>query len=593
MAEARGRFWRIAGAGAFFQGGAAAVDTTTIIAALVHGLTGQALAVGAAAGIARYGWLFPQLFVGYYAQRRPRRMPIYALGAFGRVACLLALAALLAFAANHSQVSVTLLFFTIWTVYAFVGGIVAVPYNDIVARSVPPARRSRVLALRFFGGGLLALAVAAAALRILSALPFPSGFAAVLLLGAMLLLVSSVIFVSAGEPPIPPGLGGLDSFTDYLRGGRDVWFADRRFRLFVYTHWLGAAVSMALPFYVLQVAPTQAGRVADVALLMGAHTAGMLVSNPLWGWWGDRRGKRSLLGTVAAFGATAPALTLVWIATGERFPEATLSWFMLIFALLGASANGSAIAQLGYLMEISPENRRPAYSGYFNSLAAPAALLPLAAAAMSELTSFAVVFAASLVAALFQFLTVRRLAPRARARLTRTTWWLARLRYRLHGLRVLGQPSDDVWYFAFGANMHDSAFRERRRMDPLEWRPGRIRGYRLRFNLEGRPRGRAAPANLAPDPNAEVWGVLYRITRADLLHLDSTEGVPGRRYRHLWVDAEDIDERPLRAVTYIADGKPTDGNPSLRYITLLREGARAHRLPQHYLRFLDRVENAE
>ncbi len=107
------------------------------------------------------------------------------------------------------------------------------------------------------------------------------------------------------------------------------------------------------------------------------------------------------------------------------------------------------------------------------------------------------------------------------------------------------------------------------------------------------PRGRAAPANLAPDPGAEAWGVLYRITRADLLHLDSTEGVPGLRYRQLWVDAEDIDERPLRAVTYIADGKPADGNPSLRYITLLREGARAHRLPQHYLRFLDSVENAE
>ncbi len=61
-----------------------------------------------------------------------------------------------------------------------------------------------------------------------------------------------------------------------------------------------------------------------------------------------------------------------------------------------------------------------------------------------------------------------------------------------------------------------------------------MRGYQLRFNLEGRPKGKAAPANLSPDPNAELWGVLYKITRTDLVHLDSTEGVPGRRYRHLW-----------------------------------------------------------
>ena len=124
------------------------------------------------------------------------------------------------------------------------------------------------------------------------------------------------------------------------------------------------------------------------------------------------------------------------------------------------------------------------------------------------------------------------------------SWVLSRFYYRWHGIRLTGRPDQDVWYFAFGANMHDSAFCERRGMRPIEWRPGRVKGYRLRFNLEGRPKGKAAPANISPDPNAEVWGVLYRITRADLLHLDWTEGVPGGRYRHLWVDAEDI-EAPL------------------------------------------------
>ncbi len=178
-------------------------------------------------------------------------------------------------------------------------------------------------------------------------------------------------------------------------------------------------------------------------------------------------------------------------------------------------------------------------------------------------------------------------------RLIARSWVLSRLYYRSRGMRLDGRPGDTVWYFAFGANMHDSAFRERRGMRPIAWRAGRVRGYRLRFNLEGRPKGKAAPANLSPDPNAEVWGVLYQITRADLVRLDSTEGVPGRRYRHLWVDAEDSSGNTVEAVTYIADGKETDGNPSLRYITLLREGARAHGLPEHYLRFLDSVRHAE
>ena len=173
-----------------------------------------------------------------------------------------------------------------------------------------------------------------------------------------------------------------------------------------------------------------------------------------------------------------------------------------------------------------------------------------------------------------------------------SSWALSWCLYRLHGIRLIGPPREEIWYFAYGANMHDSAFRERRGMCPREWRPGRVRGYRLRFNLEGPPRGKATYANLCADPAAEVWGVLYKITRRDLVRLDATEGVPWWRYRPLWLDAEDISGTALQAATYIAQGDEDDRNPSLRYLTLLREGARAHGLPEHYIRFLEQVEHA-
>jgi hypothetical protein len=87
--------------------------------------------------------------------------------------------------------------------------------------------------------------------------------------------------------------------------------------------------------------------------------------------------------------------------------------------------------------------------------------------------------------------------------------------------------------------------------------------------------------------------VLYRITRRDLIRLDSTEGVPGRGYRHVAIKAEDRSGRVIQAITYMAQGKEIDGKPSLRYITLLREGARAHGLPENYIRFLEGVEHAQ
>ncbi len=405
--DAARRFWRISTAGVFFQGGAAAVDSSTIIAALVHGLTGSAYAVGAATAILRYGWLFPQLFVGYLAQRRRRRMPFYVVGAFGRAACLVAIAGLLAVAGALPISLVIVLFFALWTTYAFVSGIVAVPYNDIVARSIASARRSRMLALRFFGGGLLGLVVAALAHQLLGAVAFPGGYAAIVLLGAILLLASSVSFVSAGEPLAPPP-AAAGGFVDFLRDGVAVFRDDRHFRLFVYAQWLGGAAAMALPFYILQATAAQGGA-PQVALLLAAQTIGALLSNALWGWWGDRHGKRSLLEGVVLMRAVPPLLTIAWVSIAGVSSVPALVGFAVVFLLLGAVGNGITIAVIGYLMEISPDHRRPAYSGYFNAIVAPAALLPLAGAAIVEATSFTGVFVASLAAAVLQFLMVRRL----------------------------------------------------------------------------------------------------------------------------------------------------------------------------------------
>src|SRR3546814_7822698 len=113
----------------------------------------------------------------------------------------------------------------------------------------------------------------------------PADHAAVLGLGALLLLVAALSFVSAGEPEAPPS-PRPSGFGRFLKEGLEVYRADDRFRLFVYARWLEGAAAMALPFYVVQATASGVGA-AEVALLLGAQTAGALTSNPLWGWWGE------------------------------------------------------------------------------------------------------------------------------------------------------------------------------------------------------------------------------------------------------------------------------------------------------------------
>jgi gamma-glutamylcyclotransferase len=67
----------------------------------------------------------------------------------------------------------------------------------------------------------------------------------------------------------------------------------------------------------------------------------------------------------------------------------------------------------------------------------------------------------------------------------------------------------------------------------------------------------------------------------------------GRGYRHVEIEVEDRDGRVVQVVTYMAQGNEVDGKPSLRYITLLRDGARAHGLPETHIRFLESVEHVQ
>ena len=172
-------------------------------------------------------------------------------------------------------------------------------------------------------------------------------------------------------------------------------------------------------------------------------------------------------------------------------------------------------------------------------------------------------------------------------------WPLTRLWYRSWGLRLDGAPGDVVWYFAYGANMHASAFRDRRGMRPDEARAGRIAGYRLRFNLDGWPRGRSAPANISPDPDSEVGACSTASPGANWSGSTHPKACRAAATVPFLLAARDRDGEALEAFAYIARGKARDGRPSLRYITLIREGARAHGLPPHWLARLEAVSHAD
>jgi hypothetical protein len=102
--------------------------------------------------------------------------------------------------------------------------------------------------------------------------------------------------------------------------------------------------------------------------------------------------------------------------------------------------------------------------------------------------------------------------------------------------------------------------------------------------------GVSAPADIADDPGGAVHGVLYLLPLRKFVRLDASEG---RQYAYLWTEVEDAGGNFVPAVTYKVPTAVPEGQPSLRYLNLLREAARQRGLPDHYVESLEKVTHAD
>ncbi len=133
---------------------------------------------------------------------------------------------------------------------------------------------------------------------------------------------------------------------------------------------------------------------------------------------------------------------------------------------------------------------------------------------------------------------------------------------RLIGLRRGRMPPaqlpDPLWYFAYGSNMNERLFRDRRHKTPLESRVGRLPDYRLAFSVAGGMQpGVSAPANIVKAPGNTVYGVLYLLPLRKFARLDNSEG---KQYGYLWTDVIDNARNHLDAVTYAVPTRRRRGN---------------------------------
>jgi cation transport regulator ChaC len=135
-------------------------------------------------------------------------------------------------------------------------------------------------------------------------------------------------------------------------------------------------------------------------------------------------------------------------------------------------------------------------------------------------------------------------------------------------------------YFAYGSNLLQEEI-ARWCSHATALAVAKLNGHRLDFTRYSEARG-GGVADIVPDDDDAVWGVLYEVPENELRRLDQKEGVP-RAYERHTVETEMAGGRRVRAMTYVVVDKSHYRPPSATYLGIMLKGARSRKLPDAYI----------
>jgi hypothetical protein len=146
--------------------------------------------------------------------------------------------------------------------------------------------------------------------------------------------------------------------------------------------------------------------------------------------------------------------------------------------------------------------------------------------------------------------------------------------------------NETVWRFGYGSNLGRDTLEKKKNLTLYDYRPGCILGYRLAFEQPGPPFVDPSFASCREAPEQTLYGVAFRITKEQAAGLDQQEaGYDVKGCKFVDIQGEEI----LNVGLYVPQRSVDRAlpQPSLRYLRLMRSGARQAGLSADYIKVLD------
>lgn len=335
------------------------------------------------------GWFIPQLFFAPYVERLARKFPaVVWLGALERLPYLV-LALAVFWLADLPRPLALAVFMGLMVWKSVAAGMVAVPWQELIAKIIPVSHRGRFFGTGNFLGQLLGVGGATVAGVVLQYFPYPQNFAVTFGLGFLAVTASFVFFMFTREPAITPAPQPPHSHRDYLHRLGNILRGNANFRAYLLSRWFTYFGGLAGGFVAVYAVERFALSEVAAAVFTGILSAGSFMGFAVWGLLDDRWGhKRVMLSAI-----------VLWLVTlGLVLGTPTIWGIYLAFALWGFGNAGGLIADLNIAMEFGPEAERPTYIGLTRTLTGPALLIaPPLGGVIAQLWGYPAVFVTSII----------------------------------------------------------------------------------------------------------------------------------------------------------------------------------------------------
>jgi hypothetical protein len=344
-------------------------------------------------------WYFLQLLLSGYVQQRSLAMPLYRVMGIVRVVAMIGLV-MVTVAAPRADV-LLVVFLVTFSANSLAAGVAALPFLNIVAKTIPPTRRGMYFGWRRTVGGLLGILGGILVKFILapnSGLGFPANYAVLFLVG----LLITVVLVGSFSLVIEPQ-GTVEtrnySLPNQLRRAVRLPGRDRSYDRYLRLRIAMVAAGYALPFYAVY-ARRELGAPQDlVGFYLICSTLAAVAFNGVAGRLSDRYGNLLVL-RLAALTSALPALVALSVTAAPGIDSRHSVVFGLVFLSQGLHVAAGSIGSINYLLELAPTTERPLFVGFANGIVGLAIFASPLGGILADTLGFEALFVFALVCAL-------------------------------------------------------------------------------------------------------------------------------------------------------------------------------------------------